>query len=152
MDLNLPNLGTLQHLAVCFIQQGIKFIESLPWMTWFLLVLLFNIIHIDNHIGQTGTKRLTHTSKYISLTWPVICTQQVHALHWMNNLLIQNLLCRGPKCFCFSNITLVEAIYLLIRFSETKFFLWNTKNTERNVTNESNTYTTHWQKDNFRKG
>ena len=36
--------------------------------------------------------------------------------------------------------SLVEVIYLLNKFNKTKFFPWNTKNTDRKGTNEQNTH------------
>ena len=41
----------------------------------------------------------------------------------------------------FKNYSLVEVIYLLIRFNKTKFFLQNTKNTDGNCVNQLNTHT-----------
>ena len=38
----------------------------------------------------------------------------------------------------FKNYSLVEIMYLLIRFNKIKFFLWNTKNTDRNGINKQN--------------
>ena len=52
----------------------------------------------------------------------------------------------------FKYYSLVEVIYLLIRFKKIQSFLWNTKNTDRNGINEQNTHTTNREKDNFRKG
>ena len=43
--------------------------------------------------------------------------------------------------FIFKNYSLMEVIYLLIRFSETNFFPRNTKNTDRNGVNKQNTHT-----------
>ena len=51
----------LQHFAVCFMQQVIKFTEAFTRMTWFLLVLWFDITHTDKHTEYKGTNRLTHT-------------------------------------------------------------------------------------------
>ena len=42
----------------------------------------------------------------------------------------------------FKNYSFAEEVmYLLIRFSKTKSFLCNTKNTDRNGVNEQNTHT-----------
>ena len=58
----------------------------------------------------------------------------------------------------FKNYLLVEVMYLLIRFSKSKFFPWNTNSTEGNGVNKQNTHThthTHTpntQRDNTGKG
>ena len=54
----------------------------------------------------------------------------------------------------FKNYSYVEVTYLLSRSIKTKFFLWNTKNADRNGINEQNmhTYTKHSEKDNIGKG
>ena len=41
----------------------------------------------------------------------------------------------------FKNYLLVEVMYLLIRFSKSKFFPWNTNSTEGNGVNKQNTHT-----------
>ena len=46
--------------------------------------------------------------------------------------------------FVLKNYTLVEVVYLFIRCNKTKFFLWNTNNTNRNGVNKQNT---HLEKD-----
>ena len=46
----------------------------------------------------------------------------------------------------------VEFMYLLIRFSKTKSFLWNTKSNDKNGINEQSTHTLLREKENFRKG
>ena len=46
----------------------------------------------------------------------------------------------------------VEFMYLLIKFSKTKSFLWNTKSNDKNGINEQSTYTLLREKENFRKG
>ena len=40
----------------------------------------------------------------------------------------------------FENYSLVEVIYMLIKFNKTKSFLGNTKNTDTNGVNEQNTH------------
>ena len=43
--------------------------------------------------------------------------------------------------FLFKNYSLVKVIYLLIRCYETRFFLWNIYNTDRNGVNKQNIHT-----------
>ena len=116
MDLNLSSLGSLALAAPCYVfyAKGIKFTEGLTRMAWFLLVLWFDI----THTGHIGTNKLTRTYKYIS-TPHVMCTQQLPLLRQMNDLRIQNLLYRVLQCIFYSNCSLVQVIYLLIRFNKT---------------------------------
>ena len=137
-----------QHLAVCFIHKGIKFTKGLKRMTWFLLVLWFDITHRQTHTGHTRTNRLTHKYKYMT-TPPVFCILQLTTLYGKNYLLIQKFtLQRSTMSLLFKNYSLVKVIHLLIRFNKSRSFLWNTKNTDRNGINEQNTHTTHREKDN----
>ena len=52
----------------------------------------------------------------------------------------------------FKNYSLVQVIFVMIRFHKTKSFLRKTKNIKRNGVNEQNTQTKHRQEHNFRKG
>ena len=81
-------------------------------------------------------------------------SQQVSVLHWMNNLLISKFhFTEFHIVFAFQKL-LAEVTYLLIRFRKTKFFPWNTKNTNRKGTNKQNTQThaKHFKSDNIWKG
>ena len=151
MDLNLSSLGTVPA-ACCymFYVAGHQFYWMSDTGDIVLLVLWFEITHRHTHTGHTRTNRLIHTYKYI-LTPAVMCTQQLPVLHWMNTLLIQTFLLQRST-MSLKNYSLVEVIYLLIRFHKIKSFLWNTKNTVRNGVNEQNTHSTHIEKGNFRKG
>ena len=68
-----------------------------------------------------------------------MCSQQLYVSHWMNNWLTPKF--TFYNALVFKNYSLVEVIYLLIRFSKTKFFLWNAKNTDRNSVNQLSTHT-----------
>ena len=71
---------------------------------------------------------------------PIICTQQ--------QCVLRSIICRYQRftlqcskmSLLFKNYWLVEVAYLLIRFNETKFFPWNTKNSERYGVNKQNTH------------
>ena len=52
--------------------------------------------------------------------------------------------------FPFKNYSLVKVIYLLIRRYKTRFFVWNTNDT--NGVDKQNTQTKHSGKDNTGKG
>ena len=78
-----------------------------------------------------------------------------YATRRINNLLILTIyFAVFHSAFAFKYFWLVEVTYLLIRFIKTRFFPWNTKNTDRYGVNKENTHThtTHSQKDNIEKG
>ena len=50
-------------------------------------------------------------------------------------------------CFLLKNYSLVESVYLFIRYNKTKFFLRNTNDTGRNGVHKRNTHTKHLEKD-----
>ena len=86
----------------------------------FLLVLLFDTTHkhtCTTHTAHSGAIRLTYLYKYI-FTPPVMYSQQLSFLQWMNNsLIIKNLL--STMSFLFKYYSLAEVIYLLIRCYKT---------------------------------
>ena len=57
---------------------------------------------------------------------------------------IKNLL--STMSFLYKHYSRVEVIYQLIICSKTKFFLWNTNNTDKNGVNKQNSYTTNTQR------
>ena len=133
MDINMSSLGTL----VCFMQQGVKFTEVWHIM-WFLTsTLIWYHTHKDTKHTQELIDWHTHKNTYLH-----------HLLSDMKNLLY-----RVPQCLCFSKIAHLSKSHLLIRFNITKFFPWNTKNTDRNGINKQNThtYTKQSEKDNIGK-
>ena len=122
-------------------QQDIKFSEGVIQMTWFLLVLWFDITCADKQ--STHRPIDWHIDNDI-LTPDATCMQQLPALHWVNNLLIQIFtLQRSTMSLLFKSSSLLKVIFLLIWFSKTKSFLWKTDNTDRNSVNDQNTQTTH---------
>ena len=52
-------------------------------------------------------------------------------------------------CFLLKNYSLVESVYLFIRYNKTKFFQQNTIDTDRNGVNKQNRHTKHLEKDNI---
>ena len=84
--------------------------------------------------------------KYI-LTPPVMCTQQLLVLPSMDSLLKQKF-----PLFAFQKLLTCRSHIFAVWFNKTKFFLWNTKNTDRNDVYKQNTHTTDKEKHNFRKG
>ena len=105
----------------------------------YLLVLWFDITHThthtnthkQRHTADIGASRLTHQYKY-TLTLLVMFSQQLSVLHWMNNLLISKIYFADSSnmSLLFKNFWLAEVTDLMIRMNKTKFFVWNTKNTE----------------------
>ena len=53
--------------------------------------------------------------------------------------------------FLLKNNSLVEVVYLFVRCNKTKFFLWNTNNTDRNGVNKQNTHFKNLEKNNIGK-
>ena len=99
MDLNLLNLGILVLAA-----PGCVFYTTRNQIYWrpdknsmvFASTLIWYHTQRWTHTGHIRTNRLTHIFEYkyqYTLKPPVACTQQLPALHWMNNLLIQKLIC-----------------------------------------------------------
>ena len=101
------------------------------------------------------TQKQTHNThwdqhKYI-LTPPVMCSQQLSVLHWINNSLISKILQRSLVSLLCKNYWCADVTYPLIRF-KTKFFLWNIKNNDRTHVNKQKTHTTNIKKDAIRNG
>ena len=118
-------------------QQGIKCTELWHIMCFFYWCSDL-IPHTQTDTAHSGAIRLTHLYNYI-LTPPVICSQQLPLLHQMIKWIID-----WYQKFTF--------IYLLIRCYKTRFFLWNTNNTDRNGVSKQNTHThthTHTHTPNF---
>ena len=127
------------------------------WTSHIWCVILTNII--DLNLSNLGTWYCSvgsmdtqgpigrHTRYKYLLTPLVMCTEQLLALNWINNLLMQKSTLQWPTMsLLFKDYSLAEVIYLLIRFQKTKSFLWNTKNSDKNGVNEQNTRTTHREK------
>ena len=69
--------------------------------------------------------------------------------HWYHNFTLQ----RSLISFLFKNYSYAEVTTLLIRLSESIYFLWDTKNTGRICVNEQRTHIPHTpEKDDIRKG
>ena len=69
--------------------------------------------------------------------------------HWYHNFTLQ----RSLISFLFKNYSYAEVKTLLIRLSESIYFLWDTKNTDRICVNEQRTHIPHTpEKDDIRKG
>ena len=77
-----------------------------------------------------------HTYKYM-LTPRVMCIQQLLVWQWINNFLFQkSTLQRSTMFFLSKNYSLIEDMFLLIRFKKMKSFLWNTKSTDTDTPTE----------------
>ena len=53
--------------------------------------------------------------------------------------------------FLYKNYTIVQVAYLFIRRNKTKFFLWNTNNTDKNDVNKQKKHTKYLEKHNIGK-
>ena len=93
---------------------------------------------------NSGASRLTQPYKY-TFTAPVMCSQQPSLLRCMNKSQISKIY--FPQCLFFSKIIHLQKSYLLIRCYNTRFFLWNITNTDRNsVKNKTHTHTPNTQR------
>ena len=88
-----------QHLAVCFMQQGVKFTKGLTGMTWFLLVLWFEITHAN----AQDTIGPIYWCTLINIYW--LHLLYAHSTYLYCSYWYKNLLYRGPQCLCLSKIT-----------------------------------------------
>ena len=104
------------------------------------------------HTAHTGANRLTHPYKHM-LTSPVMCSQKLCVIHWMNNLLTSKFT-EFHIVFAYQKLLTCKVTYLLIRSNKVKFFPWNVNNADRNDVNKQNTHkhTSHREKDNTGKG
>ena len=94
-------------------QQGIS---SLRPNTCFLLVLWFDITHTKTHITHRDQHHLFCVYiSYLDYTEWIICWYQKFALQ------------SSTMSLLLKNYWHVETTYLMIKFSNTKLFLWNTK-------------------------
>ena len=150
MDLNMSSLGlTLvpegkKDLDVFYVTRH-KVYWGLTHNVFFLAVLWFDITHIQTHkhrhTAHSQSSRLTHPYKFI-FTLPVMCSQELSLLHWMNNSLNHYYKkITFHNVFSFQKLFICKSQYMLIRWSKAMFFLWNTNNTDRNGANKQNTYT-----------
>ena len=126
-------------------QQGDKFTEvwQMMWVFAGTLIWYHTYTHTKTHItrrhtSHSGASTLTHPYKYIFIP-TAISSQQLSLLHWMKNSLISKIY--FPQCLSFSKTIHLQKPYLLIRCYKTRFFLWNTDNTDRNGVNKQNKHT-----------
>ena len=142
----------LQPRTQCF---WLKRWKSNDWMgDRVTFDVLFNLM-----IWYYGSTRVEpwYLSTRRTLSWhtyytpPVMCSQQLYVLYRIDNPQVSKFY--FPLCIWFlKNYSLVEFMYLLIRFYKRKFFPWNTNNTDGNGINKANTRTPNTQKNNFGKG
>ena len=110
------------------------------WSLTHNMVFSSTLIWYDTqtHKARTGSNRLKHPFKYI-LTPPVMCSQQLSYYIELISCSYQTITWQNSTMFLLFKIYwLLEATYLLIRFNHTKFFPWNTRNTERYCANKQN--------------
>ena len=121
VNINLLSLGNLVLAAYFCVFYAIR--HQIYWRfdtndMDFPSTLIWYHIHRQTYRRHTCTNRLAHIYKYIS-TPPVRCTQQLHVLHWMTNLLIQKIILNMSKIsLLFENYSPMKVIYLLIRFKK----------------------------------
>ena len=116
----------------------------------FLQVLWFDTT--QTHKQTQHTRESVHWHTHINIYLHHLLCAHGSCLFYID---IKNLLSTMP--FLFKNYSLVEVIYLLTRCYKTRFFLWNTNNTDRNGVNKqkkkthTHTHTKHSEKYNTGK-
>ena len=78
--------------------------EGLTQVTWFLLVLWFDISHTQTNLEQDTQRPIDWFMHINILTLPIMCTQQLSLLHWKDNLLIQKFTLERPIMFLLFKI------------------------------------------------
>ena len=101
----------------------------------FLANTLWYHTHKDTKHKQGPIDWNNHINMYLLCAYSSYLDYIEWIIHWSQNFNLQ-----APYCFYFSKITLVEATHLLISFNKSKFFLWNTKNSDRTGANKQNTH------------
>ena len=135
-------LGTWRTL-MCFMQKGVKFTEVWHVMWFFAGTMTQCHTHTNTqHTQHTQGPVDWHTHINIYLHH-LLCAHSscLYFVKWLNEWFtdIKNL--TSTMSFLFKNYSLVKVIYLLIRCYETRFFLWNIYNTDRNGVNKQNIHT-----------
>ena len=111
-----------KDLTVCFIQQGIKFDKASRHQVWHILWFFAGTLIWYN----TPTRKQRH------IAYPCIdITCYLLILYYTEWIICWSQKFTSHNVFIFQGYSLAEVIYLLIRFDQTKSFLWNTKNTDR---------------------
>ena len=134
VDLNFLNFDTLVPEAPCFVFYATRskvYCWFVPNDMTFASTLIWYHTRKQIYTAHTETNRPTH--KYILIA-PVTYLQQLSILHielithWYQKFILQ----RSSISLLFKNYSYTEVTYLMIRFSKTKSFFWNTKNTDKN--------------------
>ena len=150
MDLSLPSLGIVVPAAPCLFHAKRHQIYE-----------RFDLDHmvLAGELNWYHTHRQIHTGKQWPIDWHTHTNINLyHLLYGHSSYMFFNewLTCWYKKLpynvFAIQNYSLVEVIYLLIRFSKNMSFPRNKKNTNRNGINLQNTLITHAKKDKFLKG
>ena len=129
VDLNFLNFDTLVPEAPCFVFYATRskvYCWFVPNDMTFASTLIWYHTCKQIYTAHTETNRPTH--KYILIA-PVTYLQQLSILSLTG---IKNVLHRSSVSLLFKNYSYTEVTYLMIRFSKTKSFFWNTKNTDKN--------------------
>ena len=113
MDLHMSSLGTFVIEGPCCVFYATRY--QVYWGLWdkwfFASTLIWYHWDTKSHTAHSGANRLTHPYKYI-LKPPIMWSQQLYLLHWMDNPLVLRIYV--PQCLCW----LVQIMYLLIRFKK----------------------------------
>ena len=114
MNLHILSLGTL--------------VPETPWCMFYATKHRAHSRAVDCH---------THINIYLHhlLCCHSSCLYNIEwIIQWYQKFTFHNV-------FFFKNCSLVKVIHMLIRWYKTRFFLWNTNNTDRNGVIKENTHT-----------
>ena len=138
MGVHKSSFRTLMHFYA-----GVKSTEvwHMMWLFAGTLIWYHTHTHTHTHTAHSGVSRMIDPYKYIFKP-TVTCSQQLSLLQWMKNSMTSNIF--FPYCLFFSKI-------MLIRCYKTRFFLWNTNNTDRNGVNKTHTHTHTYTRNTQRK-
>ena len=143
MELNLSSLGTLVPARPCCLFYETR--HQIYWKSNLDHIVFASILWCKTHKQiklKTNRDQSIDWTHIKILTLPFMCTQKLPVLYWINNLIQKFTLQRWTLFSLFKNYSFVEVIHMLVRFSKTKFFLWNTSNADKNGINEQNIHST----------
>ena len=127
---------------MCFLQHGFYFTQVWIIMWFFAGTLIW---YHSGTCPQRHTVGPTVWHSHINIHQHHLpCAHSSYLYYTEVFTDIKNLL--STMSFLYKHYSRVEVIYQLIICSKTKFFLWNTNNTDKNGVNKQNTYTTNTQR------
>ena len=127
MYLHVSSLGTLVPERLCCVFYATKL-----QVRWGLTHLVFRwYFGLISH-NTDATQGLIDWQTHISIYWYVLLWSHSGYLYYIEWIIQWYKKFSFGTVFYFRNYSLVEVTYPLIRCNKTRFFVWNTDNTDRN--------------------